>query len=230
MAIEENKEININRIAILYRDLLSNTIHSLSEEDKQLLLSIKPKKKVLAIGDIDSSNWNSYALTYLLENKIIAPTVLDESKVYQSMHAMRTHDESIIHPQSLISQSVVIHIIGLDSSSNINEYLNSFISMCIANDKCKIIFVIIDGDKKFYKNSVFTRKSNSSFIDITSSDKSPYKIESAPLCISPDDIVFFNYSKKNRQKQLSPVVTEVSSSISIKRRGNKPSISDYDFI
>lgn len=230
MAIEESKETNINRIAILYRDLLSNTIHSLSEEDKQLLLSIKPKKKILAIGDIDSSNWNSYALTYFLENKIIAPTVLDESKVYQSMHAMRTHDESIIHPQNLISQSIVIHIIGLDSSSNINEYLNSFISMCIANDKCKIIFVIIDGDKKFYKNSVFTRKSNSSFIDITSSDKSPYKIESAPLCINPDDVVFFNYSKKNRQRQSSSIVTEVSSSISIKHRGNKPSMSDYDFI
>ena len=38
-----NQPINIRRIAVLYRDLLSNTIHSLSDDDKKLLLSIQPK-------------------------------------------------------------------------------------------------------------------------------------------------------------------------------------------
>ena len=226
--IEDKAKFNINRIALLYRDLLSNTMHSLSEEEKNLVLSLKPKKKIIAIGDIDSSNWNSYALTYLLENKIIAPTVLDESKIYQSIHAMRTHDESIAHPQTLISESVVIRIIGLDNSSNINDYINTFISMCIASDKCKLVFIIIDGDKRFYRNNIFTRKSNSSFIDITSSDKSPYKIESAPLCIDPDDIVFFNFSKKNKQVVKPSGSVNVISKISIKN--SKHSISDYDFI
>jgi hypothetical protein len=58
--MEENK--NINRIALLYKDLLSNTVHKLSKEDSDLLLSIKPKNKIIAIGGIDSNNWNSYPL------------------------------------------------------------------------------------------------------------------------------------------------------------------------
>lgn len=190
----------LNRIALLYRDLLSNSIKSLSDQDKKTLLNIKPKNKIIAIGDIDYSNWNSYALTYLLENKLIAPTVLDESKIYQSMHAMRTHDEHILHPQYLISQSVIIKIIGLDNSPNINDYINSFINMCIANDDCKIIFVVIDGNKKFYKNNLYIRKSNSTFIE-TSTGR-PYTIDSTPLCIDPDDIIFFN---SNRKTTVSPV-------------------------
>lgn len=191
----------LNRIALLYRDLLSNSIKSLSDQDKRTLLNIKPKNKIIAIGDIDYSNWNSYALTYLLENKLIAPTVLDESKIYQSMHAMRTHDEHILHPQYLISQSVIIKIIGLDNSLNINDYINSFINMCIANDDCKIIFVVIDGNKKFYKNNLYIRKSNSTFIE-TSTGR-PYTIDSTPLCIDPDDIVFFNSNKKTTVSSVS---------------------------
>lgn len=190
----------LNRIALLYRDLLSNSIKSLSDQDKKTLLNIKPKNKIIAIGDIDYSNWNSYALTYLLENKLIVPTVLDESKIYQSMHAMRTHDEHILHPQYLISQSVIIKIIGLDNSPNINDYINAFINMCIANDDCKIVFVVIDGNKKFYKNNLYIRKSNSTFIE-TSTGR-PYTIDSTPLCIDPDDIVFFN---SNRKTTISPV-------------------------
>jgi len=227
MAIEDKHQLNINRVAVLYRDLLSKTIHSLSDNDKSALLKIKPKNKIVAIGDIDLSNWNAYALTYLLDKKIVIPTVLDESKIYQSIHAMRTHDETIIHPQNLISESVVIRIIGLDNSTNINDYINTFINMCIASDECKLIFVIIDGDKRFYKNSIYIRKTNSTFID-TSSGK-PYTVESTPLCIDPDDIVFFNYSKKGKTKQINnTIVASTTSSISIKR--NKPSIADYDFI
>lgn len=188
----------LNRIALLYRDLLSSNIHSISNQDKDILLNIKPNNKIVAIGDIDQANWNSYALTYLLSNKLVAPVVLDESKIYQSIHAMRTHDESIIHPQLLISQSVIIRIIGIDNSANINEYINTFINMCIASDECKIIFVIFDCDKKSYKNNIYTRKSNSTFIDNSTGE--PYKVESTPLYIKPDDIVFFDYSKIKKTK------------------------------
>jgi hypothetical protein len=191
--MEENK--NINRIALLYKDLLSNTVHKLSKEDSDLLLSIKPKNKIIAIGGIDSNNWNSYPLTYLLSNKLVAPTVLSESQIYQSWHAMRVHDDKILHPQYLISQSVIIRIIGLDNSPNINDYINSFISSCIASDECKIIFVIFECDKKTYKNNIYIRKSNSTFIEM--SNGKPYIIESTPLCINPDDIVFFNSSNSN---------------------------------
>lgn len=191
--MEENK--NINRIALLYKDLLSNTVHKLSKEDSDLLLSIKPKNKIIAIGGIDSNNWNSYPLTYLLYNKLVAPTVLSESQIYQSWHAMRVHDDKILHPQYLISQSVIIRIIGLDNSPNINDYINSFISSCIASDECKIIFVIFECDKKTYKNNIYIRKSNSTFIEM--SNGKPYVIESTPLCINPDDIVFFNCSNSS---------------------------------
>jgi hypothetical protein len=188
---------SLNRIALLYRDLLSNTIHSLNDTDKQLLTSIKPKNKIVAIGNISQDNWNAYPLTYLLYSKLVAPTVLNESQIYQSMHAMRVHDDNIIHPQMLISQSVVIRIVGLDNSANINDYINSFISMCIASDECRIVFIVFNCDKKYYKNNIYIRKSNSTFIE-TSSGK-PYMIESTPLCILPDDIVFFN----NQCKQLA---------------------------
>lgn len=207
---------NIDKIAMLYRDLLSSNMHPLNDNDKSLLLSLKPYNKIIAIGDIDFSNWNVYPLTYFLENKLYAPTVLDESKIYQSMHAMRTHDETIIHPQLLISQCVVIRIIGLDNSANVNEYINSFISMCIAADECKIIFVIFDGDKKYYKNNIYTRKTNSSFIDINSADKSPYKIESAPLCIPIENIVYFNYSKSNKQSSIKATNSSHNSTITKK--------------
>lgn len=194
MTIEHSKAFNINRVAILYRDLLTDSIKPLSESDKSILLSIQPTNKIVAIGDINSSNWCAYPLTYLLDRKLVAPTVLDDSKIYQSWHAMRCNTKSIIHPQALISQSVVIHLIGYDNSPNINDYLNSFINMCIASDECKIIFIIVDCAKKFYKDSVYVRKANSTFIE-TSSGK-PYTVESTPLCISPDQITFFNYSKK----------------------------------
>jgi len=189
---------NINRIALLYKDLLSSSIKPLSESDKSILLNIQPINKVVAVGDIDLSNWNAYALTYLLHNKLVAPVVLDESKIYQSWHAMRTHNEKVAHPQTLISQSVVIRIIGLDNSANINDYINSFINMCIASDECKLIFVVVDGNKKFYKDNIYIRKSNSTFIE-TSTGK-PYTVESTPLCISPDQIVFFNSNKKLQSK------------------------------
>lgn len=194
MTIEIQKKFNINRIAILYRDLLSSSLKPLNENDKAILLNIKPNNKVVAIGDIDLSNWTAYALTYLLDRKLVAPTVLDESKIYQSWQAMRTHNENVAHPQTLISQSVVIRIIGLDNSPNINDYLNSFISACIASDECKIIFVIFDGNKKFYKDNIYIRKTNSTFIETTTGK--PYVVESTPLCISPDQITFFNYSRK----------------------------------
>lgn len=225
MTIEDKRHFNIQRVAVLYRDLLSSSMHSLNDNDKSILLKIKPKNKIVSIGDIDLSNWNTYALTYLLDRKLVVPTVLDESKIYQTIHAMRTHDETIVHPQTLISESVVIRIIGLDNSTNINDYINTFINMCIASDECKLIFIIIDGDKRFYKNSIYIRKTNSTFIE-TSSGK-PYIVESSPLCIDPDDIVFFNYSKKTKPKQSSTIITNTSSSISIK--SNKPSMSDYEF-
>lgn len=189
--IDENKK-TLDRVALLYRDLLSSTIHSLSDNDKEVLLGLKPRNKIVAIGDIDTPNWNSYPLTYLLHNKLVAPTVLNESQIYQSIHAMRVHDESIVHPQMLISQSVVIRIVGLDNSANINDYINTFINMCVASDECKIIFIIIDTTKKNYKDNIYIRKSNSTFIE-TSSGK-PYIIESTPLCISPDMITFFGCS------------------------------------
>lgn len=194
MSIETNKDAtHINRIALLYRDLLSSSIKPIEEKDKKILLNIQPTNKVVAIGDIDLSNWNAYALTYLLDRKLVAPTVLDESKIYQSIHGMRTHNEKIVHPQALISQSVVIRIIGLDNSANINDYINSFINMCIASDECKLIFVVVDGNKRFYKDNIYIKKTNSTFIE-TSTGK-PYVVESSPLCISPDQIVFFNHSK-----------------------------------
>lgn len=225
MTIEDKRHFNIQRVAVLYRDLLSSSMHPLNDNDKSILLKIKPKNKIVAIGDIDLSNWNTYALTYLLDRKLVVPTVLDESKIYQTIHAMRTHDETIVHPQTLISESVVIRIIGFDNSTNINDYINTFINMCIASDECKLIFIIIDGDKRFYKNSIYVRKTNSTFIE-TSSGK-PYIVESSPLCIDPDDIVFFNYSKKTKPKQSNTIITNTSSSISIKN--NKPSMSDYEF-
>lgn len=216
----------INRIALLYRDLLSNTMKPLSDQDKQLLLSIEQKNKTVAIGDIDSSNWNVYPLTYLLDRKLVAPVVLDESKIYQSWQAMRTHNENVAHPQTLISQSVVIRIVGLDNSNGINDYLNSFISACIASDECKIIFIVFDCDKKFYRNNVYTRKTNSSFIDINSSDKKPYIIESTPLCILPDQIVYFNHNRKG-DKQLLNINNQaknVVSSISTRKKNSCSSI------
>ena len=194
MSTENNKDATrINRIALLYRDLLSSTMRPIDDREKETLLNIQPINKVVAIGDIDLSNWNSYALTYLLSKKLVAPTVLDESKIYQSIHGMRTHNEKIVHPQALISQSVVIRIIGLDNSANINDYINSFINMCIASDECKLVFVIVDGNKKFYKDNIHIKKTNSTFIE-TSTGK-PYVVESSLLCISPDQIVFFNHSK-----------------------------------
>lgn len=207
---------NINRIALLYRDLLSSNIHKLSEEDKNIVLSLKPNNKIVAIGNIDSSNWNAYPLTYLLHNKLVAHTVLNESQIYQSWHAMRVHDVSILHPQELISQSVVIRFMGLDNSTNMNDYMNSFISMCTASDKCKIIFIIFECNKKYYKNNVYIRKSNSTFID-TANGK-PYTVESSPLCVSPEDIVFFPSSKSSTssEKTSSKLISQrkVGSSLS----------------
>jgi hypothetical protein len=191
---------NINRIAILYRDLLSSSVHKLSKEDHDIVLSLKPNSnKIIAIGNIDSSNWNSYPLTWLLHHKLVAPTVLNESQIYQSWHAMRVHDNKIIHPQGLISQSVVIRFMGLDNSPNINDYVNSFISMCSASDECKVIFIVFECNKRYYKNNVYVRKSNSTFID-TSNGK-PYTVESSPLCISPDEIVFFMSKTSSSEKQ-----------------------------
>lgn len=191
---------NINRIAILYRDLLSSRVHSLSKEDRDLVLSLKPNaNKIIAIGGIDSDNWNAYPLTYLLNNKLVAPTVLSESQIYQSWHAMRVHDEKILHPQHLISQSVVIRFMGLDNSANINDYFNSFISMCAASDECKVIFVVFECNKRSYKSNIYVRKSNSTFID-TSNGK-PYAVESSPLCISPEEIVFFPSAKASQSTE-----------------------------
>ena len=59
MTIEIQKKSNINRIALLYRDLLSSSIRPLNNADKQILLNIQPTNKIVAIGDIDASNWNS---------------------------------------------------------------------------------------------------------------------------------------------------------------------------
>jgi hypothetical protein len=230
MTIEIQKKSNINRIALLYRDLLSSTIKPLDEKDKQLLLNIQPVNKVVAIGDIDLSNWNTYALTYLLDRKLVAPTVLDESKIYQSIQGMRTHNESVAHPQTLISQSVVIRIIGLDNSANINDYINSFISACIASDECKIVFVIFDGNKKFYKDKIYVRKTNSTFIE-TSTGK-PYVVESSPLCISPDQITFFNYSKKLVKQEgvdISNKMSDIAMQKSVKKKNSCSSMfSDPD--
>ena len=200
---------NINRIAILYRDLLSSRVHSLSKEDADIVLSLKPNaNKIIAIGGIDSDNWNAYPLTYMLYNKLVAPTVLNESQIYQSSHAMRVHDEKILHPQNLISQSVVIRFMGLDNSANINDYFNSFISMCAASDECKVIFVVFECNKRSYKNNIYVRKSNSTFIH-TSNGK-PYTVESSPLCISPEEIVFFS-SGKSAQKSESASVKSTQS-------------------
>ena len=195
-------EIRLRRLAILYRDLLSNNFHPLSETAKAKVLSLKPKNKVVAIGNIESQNWNAYPLTYLLHNKLVAPTVLDDSKIYQSMHAMRVHDDSIIHPQALISQSVVIHLIGLDNSAGINDYLNAFIGMCIASDDCKVVFIVVEGDKKRYTDGIYIRKTNSTFID--TSNGTPYKLESTPLCLKPENIVFFSKKTKTALQPLSP--------------------------
>lgn len=185
---------NINRIALLYKDLLSSGVHSLSKEESDIVLSLKPNSnKIIAIGNIDSSNWNAYPLTYLLHHKLVAPTVLNESQIYQSWHAMRVHDNKILHPQYLISQSVVIRFMGLDNSANINDYVNSFINMCAASDECKVIFIVFECNKRYYKNNIYIRKSNSTFID-TSNGK-PYTVESSPLCVSPEEITFFSSTK-----------------------------------
>lgn len=232
MTIEHENSFNINRIALLYRDLLSNSIRSLSDRDKSILLNIQPKNKIVAIGDIDLSNWNAYPLTYMLDKKLVGPTVLDESKVYQSMHAMRCNTKSIVHPQTLISECVIIRIIGYDTSPGINEYLNSFISMCTASDQCKLVFIIVDGTKKFYKESVYIRESNSTFID-TSKGK-PFKVESIPLKLQPDDIVFFNYSKKDKCTAVPSTTARsvsVASTVSSRKKNSLSSIiNDSDFM
>lgn len=221
------KNINIERIALLYRDLLSSNVKSIPTKDKELLLSLQPKNKIVAIGDIDVSNWNAYPLTYLLDRKYVAPVVLDESKVYQSVHAMRTHNTSVMHPQALMSQSVIIRIVGFDNSANINDYINAFINMCIASDMCKIVFVIVDCDKRFYKNKVYVRKANSTFID--SSTGEPYAIESTPLIVQPDDVTFFNYSKQN--KLVKQRVKQVDSIVMPSKNGSLSSLRlDTDFI
>lgn len=221
------KNINIERIALLYRDLLSSNVKSIPPKDKELLLSLQPKNKIVAIGDVDVSNWNAYPLTYLLDRKYVAPVVLDESKVYQSVHAMRTHNTSVMHPQVLMSQSIIIRIVGFDNSANINDYINTFINMCIASDMCKIVFVIVDCDKRFYKNKVYVRKANSTFID--SSTGEPYAIESTPLIIQPDDITFFNYSKQN--KLVKQRVKQVESIATPSKNGSLSSLRlDTDFI
>lgn len=221
------KNINIERIALLYRDLLSSNVKSIPPKDKELLLSLQPKNKIVAIGDVDVSNWNAYPLTYLLDRKYVAPVVLDESKVYQSVHAMRTNNTSVIHPQVLMSQSIIIRIVGFDNSANINDYINTFINMCIASDMCKIVFVIVDCDKRFYKNKVYVRKANSTFID--SSTGEPYAIESTPLIIQPDDITFFNYSKQN--KLVKQRVKQVESIATPSKNGSLSSLRlDTDFI
>lgn len=222
MTIEIPKKFNINRIAILYRDLLSSSLKPLSEKDKTTLLNIQPVNKVVAIGDVDLSNWTSYALTYLLDRKLVAPTVLDESKIYQSWQAMRTHNENVAHPQTLISQSVVIRIIGLDNSANMNDYINSFISACIASDLCKIVFVVFDGNKKFYKDSIYIRKTNSTFIE-TSTGK-PYVVESPPLCIPPDQITFFNHSRKTSKTTVQSNTSTIQTST--RKKNNCSSILD----
>ena len=222
-----NNDHTIDRIALLYKDLLSKNLHSLNESDKSVLLSLKPdSNKIIAIGDVDISNWNAYPLTYLLQNKYVIPTVLDESKIYQSIQAMRTGNKAILHPQNLISQSMIIRIVGLDNSSNINDYINTFISMCIASDECKIIFIVVDGSKKHYKDCIYTRKTNSSFIE-TSTGK-PYTVESTPLCISPDQIVFFNYSKASSLKQQKVTTISSNPSISNKKRGMRSLFGDSD--
>lgn len=222
MTIENKSQPLINRISLLYRDLLSNTIRPLCEEDKSILLNIQPMNKIVSIGDIDTTNWNTYALTYLLDRKLVAPTVLDESKIYQSIQGMRTHNENVAHPQTLISQSVVIRIVGLDNMAGINDYINSFIGSCIASDECKIVFVIFDANKRVYKDHVYIRKYNSTFIE-TSSGR-PYVIEGTPLCIKPDDITFFNYFKKCKIDKTLTKTTNIQN-----KNYNKSSIFTDDF-
>lgn len=221
-----DRQAIINRIGILYKDLLSKSLKSLSDQDKEAVLKLIPKNKVIAIGDVDSSNWNAYPLTYLLENKITSPTVLDESKIYQSIQAMRNHNESIVHPQNLIGQSVVIHMIGMDSSPGINDYVNTFLNMCIASDQCKVIFIVFEGDKRFYKNNMYIKKTNSTFIDTATGQ--PFKIESVPLAISPDDIAYFNHSKKNKPGKTLPraISVEVTSTISSRRANSCSALLD----
>ena len=221
-----SNNVNLERIALLYRDLLSSNIKSLPSKDKDLLLTLQPTNKIVAIGDIDFSNWNAYPLTWLLDRKLVAPTVLDDSKIYQSMHGMRTHNEKVAHPQTLISESVVIRLLGLDNSPNINDYINSYINMCIASDECKVIFVVIHGNKKSYKDNVYIRKTNSTFIE-TSTGK-PYIVESSPLCISPDQIVYFGYSKKQVTKQSTSVSLTTSTSSKKKSNSLSSMINDSD--
>lgn len=217
---------NINRIALLYRDLLSSDVKSLSSKDKDLLLTLQPTNKIVAIGDIDFSNWNAFPLTWLLDRKLVAPTVLDDSKIYQSIHGMRTHNEKVAHPQTLISESVVIRLLGLDNSPNINDYINSYINMCIASDECKVIFVVIHGSKKSYKDNIYIRKTNSTFIE-TSTGK-PYVVESSPLCISPDQIVYFGHSKKQATKQSASVSSATQTSSKKKNNSLSSMINDSD--
>ena len=226
MTIENKSKHSINRIALLYRDLLSSNMKPLSNSDKKVLLNIQPNNKIIAIGDVEGSNWNAYPLTWLLDRKLVAPTVLDESKIYQSMHAMRVHDTSIIHPQNLISQSVVIRIVGFDNSANINDYINSFINMCIASDECKVIFIVVACDKKTYKNSIYIRKSNSTFID--TSKGTPYQIEGSALCVKPDDIVFFTKIKSAKTIPQAGDVTVISTITSRKKNSLSSMINDSD--
>ena len=221
-----SNNVNLERIALLYRDLLSSTIKSLPSKDKDLLLTLQPTNKIVAIGDIDFSNWNAYPLTWLLDRKLVAPTVLDDSKIYQSMHGMRTHNEKVAHPQTLISESIVIRLLGLDNSPNINDYINSYINMCIASDECKVIFVVIHGNKKSYKDNVYIRKTNSTFIE-TSTGK-PYIVESSPLCISPDQIVYFGHSKKQVTKQSLSVSQVTQTSNKNKNNSLSSMINDSD--
>lgn len=227
MTIETNKSGNsINRIALLYRDLISKNMKPLSDSDKKVLLNIQPNNKIVAIGDVEGSNWNAYPLTWLLDRKLVAPTVLDESKIYQSMHAMRVHDTSIIHPQMLISQSVVIRIVGFDNSANINDYINSFINMCIASDECAVVFIVIACDKKTYKNNIYIRKSNSTFID--TSKGTPYQIEGSALCVKPDDITFFTKIKQVKSAPQMGEVKVVSNISSRKKNSLSSMINDAD--
>ena len=71
--------------------------------------------------------------------------------------------------------------------------------MCAASDECKVIFVVFECNKRHYKNNIYVRKSNSTFIE-TSSGR-PYTIESTPLCISPEEIVFFQSTKVSQSTE-----------------------------
>lgn len=217
-------EVMMRRLALLYEDLMPLR-GALDATEKEIIKNIEVSKdKVLVFCGCKASMWNTYPLAYLLNHHIVSPTVLTENDIYRSVQSMRVNDKYTKKPQELIGNAVVIYYQGSQSSLNINEHLNLFLSMCRASARCEVVILILNIPKKDRKlfNKLTIKSIKSSFID--SKTQEAVEIETTPLDIIYENIIDFSPTSKSTTKKSSS-----ESSSQGNKSSNNLSLDNYDF-